>query len=85
MEVTGPAALLTTHRYIPVSLSATTSMVYVAEVAPAIFLPFFCHWYMRLVSVAVTAKVARCPGTTNSSETGWTVIMGEFTAESGKD
>ena len=92
MEVTGPAALLTTHRYIPVSLSATTSMVYVAEVAPAIFLPFFCHWYMRLspvymrlVSVAVTVKIARCPGTTNSSETGWTVIVGGFTAERGKD
>ena len=27
LEVTGPAALLTTHRYIPVSLSATASMV----------------------------------------------------------
>ena len=85
MEVTGPAALLTTHRYIPVSLSATTSMVYVAEVAPAIFLPFFCHWYMRLLPVAVTVKIADCPGTTNSSETGWTVIMGGFTAERGKD
>ena len=85
VEVTEPAALLTTHRYIPESLSATAAMVYMAEVAPATFVPFFCHWYMRLVSMAVTVKVAGCPGTTNVSETGWTVIMGGFTTERGKD
>ena len=51
----------------------------------AILLPSFCHWYMRLSPVAVTVKVAGCPGTINVSETGWPVIMGGFTAERCKD
>ena len=51
----------------------------------AISLPPFCHWYMRLSPVAVTVKVADCPGTTNISETGWSVIMGRSTAEEGRD
>ena len=33
--------------------------------------------------MAVTVKVADCPGTTNNCESGWTVIMGGFTAEDG--
>ena len=35
--------------------------------------------------MAVTVKVAGCPGTTNISETGWSVIMGGSTAEGGRE
>ena len=84
VEVTESAALVTTHRYSPSSLSATAAIMYEAELAPVVILtPFVCHWYMRLSPMAVTVKVADCPGTTNVSETGWTVIMGGFTAEDG--
>ena len=50
-----------------------------------ILLPPFCHWYMRLIPVAVTVKVTDCPGITNSCGSGWPVIMGVSTAEEGRD
>ena len=51
----------------------------------AILLPSFCHWYMRLSPVAVTVKVADCPGTISSCGSGWTVITGGLTAERGRE
>ena len=80
------AALLTTHRYIPVSLFETAVMMYEFKIAPVgISLSSFCHWYVRSTPVAVTVKVAGCPGTTNSRGSGWTVIMGGITEEGGKN
>ena len=51
----------------------------------AISLSSFCHWYMRLSPIAVTVKVADCPGIIISCETGWSVITGRSTAEGGRD
>ena len=57
-----------------------------AELAPvAILLPSFCHWYMRLLPVAVIVKVADCSGTINSCGSGWTVISGGSTTEGGRE
>ena len=82
VEGTELAVLLTTHRYIPSSLSETAAIMYEAELAPvAILTVSFCHWYMRLSPVAETVKVAGCPDTTNVSETGWPVITAGSTAE----
>ena len=35
--------------------------------------------------MAVTVKVAGCPGTINNCETGWLVITGGLTAERGRE
>ena len=35
--------------------------------------------------MAVTVKVAGCPGTTNSCGSGWSVISGGSTAEGGRE
>ena len=35
--------------------------------------------------MAVTVKIAGCPGITNISETGWSVITGGSTAEGGRE
>ena len=86
MEVTYRIELLTIHRYFPSLAFATAAMLKVAELAPmAISTPSFCHWYMRLSPVAVTVKVADCPGITNARETGCSVITGGSTAEEGRD
>jgi len=62
LEVTEPAALLTTTVYRPASIVATVSMVNVEFVAPEIAAPFFCHWYLRVAEPdAVTEKEALSP------------------------
>ena len=35
--------------------------------------------------MALTVKVAGCPGTTSSSETDWLVIMEGFTVDGGRE
>jgi hypothetical protein len=43
--VRDPAAFLTTTSNVdPLSVIAAAGVVYLAEVAPAMFAPFFCHW-----------------------------------------
>jgi hypothetical protein len=58
-----PTELVTmTVKLDPLSPMTAAGVVYPASVAPAIGLPFFCHWYCNgAVPTAVTLKVALCP------------------------
>ena len=78
-----PAALLTTHLYIPSLLSLTLAMVRELVVAPdtpvdggSMSVPFCCHWYVSAPAsvVAVALNVTVDPGSTSSSLAGCWVI-----------
>src|SRR5690349_2291377 len=60
--VTEPALLVTTTLYVPACEGCTLVMVYVADVAPEMLVPFFRHWYVGAgLPVAVTLNEAVLP------------------------
>src|SRR5512133_3100100 len=65
LEVTVPAALVTTTRNVaPSSPGMVAGVVYDALVAPAMLVVPRCHWYDRRVPVAATVNVAVSPSVT---------------------
>ena len=65
-ELTDPHAFATvTLNNAPLSAEVVGGVVYIAEVAPIIDIPFLDHWYENgAVPVAVTEKVAVAPSQT---------------------
>ena len=64
--ITLPAGFVTfTRKVEPLSNKVVVGVVYDAPVAPGIFEPFFCHWYVNgVVPVATTLNVAARPALT---------------------
>ena len=57
--------LMVTWKLAPLSAVVVAGVVYVAEVAPLIALPFFDHWYVSGDwPAALTENVAICPALT---------------------
>jgi hypothetical protein len=68
--------LTTTTNCAPLSDEVVAGVAYVAEVAPGMLVPFFCHWYRKGPEpLATTENVAVCP-TATLWFTGWEVIDG---------
>ena len=87
-ELVFPAALVTTHLYIPSLLSWTLAMVRVLVVAPDTpagggfrSAPFSCHWYVSDPAsvVAATVNVTVDPGSISVWFAGCWVIWGSLT------
>ena len=66
MLVTVPAAsVIVTVNFAPLSVEVVAGVVYDADVAPPMAVPFFFHWYVSVPAPdAVTLKVAVCPAVT---------------------
>src|SRR5262245_58595908 len=63
------------QRYAPACGYAVVAIVYVADVAPAMSAPSFCHWYRTSEPLATQVKLALLPSLTVTS-LGLVVIAG---------